>query len=113
MIEAGADGHGAEGLPQTNADLAGFVGEAAAVEEGRAGFLENDVAAFALEDRSHGVAERLQGLAGETAGAGLVTRKAALVEQKHTAASAGQVVRSSAAGRAGTYDKSVVVGHWG
>lgn len=110
VVKAGADGHGAEGLAKADSDLAGLVGGAAAVEKRRAGFLEDDVAALAFEDWVNGVAERLEGLAGEAACAGFVAREAAFVEQQDAAAGMGEIVGCSAAGGAGADDERVELG---
>ena len=110
MVEALADGHGAKGLAQVDANLAGFIGEAAAMEEGRAGFLENNVMAVAFEDGLDGVAKSLKGLASKAAGAGFMAWEVALVEEQDAPASAGEVVGCGATCRTSTNHDCVVSG---
>ena len=107
VVKALADGHGAEGFAKAEAHLVFFRSDTAAVAEGGASFLQNDLAAAAFEHGVDGVAEGFEGFAGKTASAGLVARKRALIKQKHAAASAGEVVGSGTAGGAGAYDQGV------
>ncbi len=96
-----------------DADLAGLVGGTAALQKRGAGLLQHDVAALALQDGIDGVAQSLEGLTREAAGARLVTRKAAFIEQQDAPARPGKVVSGGATGRAGTDDQGVVGGgHW-
>ena len=74
--------------------------------------LQHDLVADALDDWLDGVAQGLERLAGEAAGAGLGARKGAAVEQQNALAGLGEIVGCGAACGAGTGDEDVVVvGH--
>jgi len=108
VVEALADGHGADGVAGFYADF----GVARTGGVGIGGLLENDLVADALDDGVDGVAEGLEGLAGEAAGAGFVAREVALVEQQDVPAGVGEVVGRCAACGSGTGDEDVnFVGH--
>ncbi len=63
--------------------------------------------ADALDDGVDGVAQGLEGLAGEAAGAGFMAGEAALVEQEDVLARLGEVVGRGATGGAGTGDENI------
>ena len=97
FVEALADGHRADGV-------AGFYAHVRGVGFG---FLEDDLVADAFDDGVDGVAESLEGFAGEAAGAGFVAGEGALVEQDDMLAGLREVVGCGATSGSGTDDESV------
>jgi hypothetical protein len=74
--------------------------------------LEDDLVADSLHDGIDGVAEGVERLAGEAAGAGFMAREGALVEEKNALAGAREVVGGGASGGTGA-DNEDVVGNLG
>lgn len=108
-VEAFADRHRAERLAHAYADLERAVRGAAAVRELRAGFLQHHIAAFTFDDRGDRIAQSVERFARKTAGAGLLARKVALVEQEHACTGGGKVIGSSAARGTCPRNQNVVV----
>ena len=118
VVEALAHGHGADGVAGLDAHVSGLSGSrdgrgsrCPRIGAGgiRAGWLQDDLVADALDDRVDGVAEGLEGLAGEAAGAGFGPREGALVEQDDLFAGLGEVIGRGAACRSCTGDQDVAV----
>ena len=102
-VEALAHGHRADGAAGVDSELV--------VRCVIGGLLQDDLMADVLDDRLDGVAQSSERLAREPAGAGLVARKGAAIEQQNAAACASEVKSRSAARRTGAGDEGVVRGH--
>ena len=108
VVEALAHGHRAERLARADTNFETLVGCACARGERRSGFLQHHIAALALNHRIDGIAQRLQGLARQAAGAGFMPGKAALVQQKHALTRMGEIIGGSAARWPRTGNQNVV-----
>jgi len=103
VVELFAHGHGADGVAGFHA----HVGVAWLAGFGLVGGLKHDLVADALDDGVDGVAKGFEGFAGETAGARLVAREGALVEQDDVLAGLREVVCRGAACWTCTDDEDV------